>query len=129
MPSARSTALSSMRALNSGTPSVPGLKLAAGASLPSQRGRGVTAMHREQTAFRVNRFKLRARRDLKVFAELSGTALPSKASARLAIMAHGSSGCEGCSRILQARSASLRSYKLQDNICSRDRFETAYGER
>jgi hypothetical protein len=68
-------------------------------------------------------------RDLKVFAELSRTPLPSKGSARFAIMAHGSSSCEGCSRILQARSVPLRSYKLQDNICFQDRFETAYCKR
>jgi len=54
-------------------------------------------------------FNLRAPgRDLKVFTELSRTALPSEGSARCAIMAHVGSACDGCSLVPQARAVSLR---------------------
>ena len=48
-------------------------------------------------------------RDLKVFAELSRTALPSEGSARLAIMAHVGGGCEGCK---PASSSSIRFFTV-----------------
>jgi hypothetical protein len=107
-------------------PSVPGLKRVAGAV--ARRARADAALsQRVESKRRSPSIDLSCgpRRDLKVFAELSRTALPSEGSARLGIMAHVSSGCEGCSRIPQARSVSLRSYKLQDNLCSQDCFETA----
>jgi hypothetical protein len=99
------TAASSMRALNSGKPRQPFGPRPQARRAPSPRCRaGADAALVDLSCG--------PRRDLKVFAELSRTALPSEGAARFAIIEHVGSGREGCSRIPQARSV------LQGNICS-----------
>jgi hypothetical protein len=127
MSSTPDTVSSSMRALKNRKPRQPfgprprarGGRRRLGAA--PARARRVIATHRKRSAL----IDVICGRDLKAFAELSRTALPSEGSARFAIMAYVGSGCEGCSWIPRARSLSLRSYKLQDNIYSLDRLETA----
>jgi hypothetical protein len=129
MSSTPDTVSSSMRALKNRKPRQPfgprprarGGRRRLGAA--PARARRVIATHRKRSA--LIDVICGPGRDLKAFAELSRTALPSEGSARFAIMAYVGSGCEGCSWIPRARSLSLRSYKLQDNIYSLDRLETA----